>query len=82
MAEKNGVRRAGEAAAAEASINEDIAKSPTQALADRLGITYQAVAKFERQGWLPLTRARVVADLYSIPLAELVRPDIRDALNA
>ena len=83
MSEMNGVRRAAAAAAAEASIEHDATKSPTQALADVLGITYQAVAKFETQGWLPLARAKVVASRYpTIPLRDLVRADIREAMTA
>jgi hypothetical protein len=82
MAEQNAVTRAMNAAKAEASIEHDVDKSPTQALADVLGITYQAVAKFEQQGYLPLARAKVVASRYSIPLRDLVRKDIREAMAA
>ena len=45
-------------------------------LAERMGVSVQAVDKFVRQGYLPLGRAKQVADWYDIPLRELVKPDI------
>jgi hypothetical protein len=70
MAEETGVKRA---------IREAGGK---QQLADGLGITYQAVAKFERQGWLPLERAKATEGMYGIPLKDLVRPDIAAVMTA
>lgn len=51
-----------------------------QAIAELLGVTEQAINNFSRKGWFPLERARQVADVYGLPLADLVRPDIRQAL--
>ena len=70
MTEKTGVKRAIDAAGGK------------QQLADSWGITYQAVDKFDRQGYFPLERAKRAAEQFSIPLRELVRPDIRDAMTA
>jgi hypothetical protein len=53
-----------------------------QQLADAMNISYQAVRKFKRQGWLPLERARKASDDYGVALRDLVRPDIADALGA
>jgi hypothetical protein len=82
MAINNAVTRAMNAAKAEAAVEHGIDKSATQALADVLGVTYQAVAKFEQKGYLPLARAKVVSARYDIPLRELVRSDIREAMIA
>ena len=70
MSEKSGVKRAIEA------------EGGKQQLADRWGVTYQAIDKFDRQGWFPLERARQAADQFAIPLRDLVRSDIREALDA
>lgn len=45
-------------------------------LAERMGVSVQAVDKFVRQGYLPLERAKQVAGWYDVPLRELVKPDI------
>lgn len=57
----------------------DVAEGKRQ-IATALGITPQAISNFERKGWFPLERARQVSELYGIPLADLVRPDIRQTL--
>lgn len=43
-------------------------------------ISVPAIYKFRRQGYFPLDRAKVVAAELSIPLADLVRDDVREAL--
>jgi hypothetical protein len=45
-------------------------------------ISVPAIYKFRRQGWFPFDRAKVVAQAYGLPLADLVRADIREALLA
>lgn len=72
--EKNGVDKAIDAAGG--------GTNGIAALAKLFTTTPQAVYKFRRQGWFPLDRARVVADTYGVPLAELVRADIRQLLNS
>jgi hypothetical protein len=49
-------------------------------LAALFNVTEQAINNFKRKGWFPVDRARVVADAYGIPLADLVRADFRQAL--
>lgn len=53
-----------------------------QALADLWDVTWQAINGFERKGWLPLPRARDAATRFDMPLRDLVRPDIREAIIA
>jgi len=45
-------------------------------------ITTEAIYRFRRKGWFPVARARVIADTYDLPLHDLVRDDIREALLA
>ncbi len=51
------------------------------AIRDLLGVTTQAMHQFVQQGWFPLERAKVIAGTYDVPLRDLVRPDIREAMN-
>ena len=51
------------------------------ALADLIQTTPQFVTNSKRKGYLPLERAKIVQDAYGIPLRELVRKDIADAMN-
>lgn len=44
-------------------------------------ISAEAIYKFRRQGWFPLERAKIVSERYDIPLADLVRGDIAEALR-
>lgn len=76
---RDGVRKVIEAARAAAA---DPTMSGKQALADRWGISYQAIDKFDRQGWFPLDRAKQAEAEFRIPLRDLVRQDIRDALDS
>ena len=77
----NGVKKAIEAARLAAGGDENPLISGKQALANAWGVTYQAVDKFDRQGWFPLDRAKRAEADYGIPLRELVRPDIREAMD-
>jgi hypothetical protein len=56
----------------------------TQELADLFNppITVPAIYKFRRQGWFPIDRAKIISEKYDIPLSDLVRGDIREALLA
>lgn len=84
MTEKSGVKRAIEAAAQEAILEDpgSAGKSAKQVLADRWGISYQAVDKFDRQGYFPVERAKAASREFGIPLRDLVRSDIRGALDS
>lgn len=73
MAEANGVEQAIIKAGGG---TEGIAK-----LAELFGCTPQAITNFRRKGWFPPERAQQVSDVYGIPVAELVRSDIRQLLN-
>lgn len=50
-------------------------------LASLFGTTVQFVDNCKRKGWFPLERARQVADVYGMPLADLVKSDLRDVLS-
>lgn len=80
MARKNGVDIALEKASSDGTINPEAYKT----LADLFDppITIEAIYKFRRKGWFPLERARRIAEQYDIPLSDLVRGDIREALLA
>ena len=53
------------------------------ALAKEWGITYTAVNNFERQGYLPLARAKDAVARWpgAAQLRDLVRPDLRAAMD-
>jgi hypothetical protein len=51
-------------------------------IAGHLGVSVPAVYKFRRQGWWPLERAQALAERYDLPLADLVKEDMRAALLA
>ena len=52
-------------------------------LSRTLAVTYAAVNGWERQGWLPLARAKEVLTLYpgSAELRDLVRDDLKAAMD-
>lgn len=52
------------------------------ALAEKFAITPQALHGFILKGWMPLERAQQASEWFGIPLRELVKPSIRDALDA
>ena len=53
------------------------------ALSKLWGVTYTAINTFERQGYLPLARAKDAVERWpeAAPLRDLVRPDIRAAMD-
>lgn len=48
------------------------------ALAEMLGVTQQAVAKWQARGWAPMKRAKQIAGAFPIPLVELVDPELKE----
>lgn len=50
-------------------------------LADKLGVSPQAVHEWLHRGWMPLDRAKQVSDWFGIPLRELVKDDIAAAMD-
>lgn len=52
-----------------------------KAVAQLLGTSVQFIYNSRRKGYLPIDRARVIADTYGVPLADLVRADVREALR-
>lgn len=81
MARRNGVDLAITKIAGD-DVSPQARHKATQQLAEMFDppITVPAIYKFRRQGWFPIDRAKVVADRLEIPLADLVREDIREAL--
>jgi len=53
------------------------------ALSRIFNTTYTAINTFERQGYLPLARAKQAVELWpeAATLRELVRPDLREAMD-
>lgn len=47
-------------------------------LAEMLGVTQQAVQKWQARGWLPVKRAKQIANAFAIPLAELCDPELKE----
>jgi len=50
-------------------------------LADHLGVTQQAVGKWLLRGFVPPKRAREIELLTGVPRADLVDPQLLDALD-
>jgi hypothetical protein len=51
-------------------------------IAELLGTSTEFIYNCRRKGWFPPERARVVANAYGVPLADLVSPTNRALLNA
>lgn len=68
--ETSGIQRAVDAAGSQA------------ALANQLEVSQQFIHKSVRKGYLPLDRAQAVSAIYGIDLADLVRPDIANAMRS
>ena len=63
------------------SIEYAIAKAGTQkALAESLGVKQPVVAHWKRRGWCPIKRAMQISQLYGIPWASLIKPELRAVL--
>lgn len=76
--ERNGVQQAVDKAA-----NGGTFYAGADAIAKLLGVKIQFIyAAANKKGYLPVDRARVVSDTYGVPLADLVKADVRAALNA
>ena len=69
--QSNAVKRLVDAAGGKSKLSREIA------------VTFQAVFGWEKQGWMPLARAKQSVDLYPgvVPLRELVREDIAAAMD-
>lgn len=60
-----------------------VAAAGTQTLvAEALAISQQAVHGFVQQGYFPIDRAIQAQRIWGVPFAELVRPDIAEAIRA
>jgi hypothetical protein len=60
-----------------------VAAAGTQAqLADRLGVSQQAVSKWLRRGWVPVRRAGEIEAEFNIPCTRLASPRIMALLGA
>jgi hypothetical protein len=69
MTEASGVQRAIDAAGGGPEGHKKIA--------ELLGTSVQFIYGAKRRGFFPVDRARIVADVYAIPLVDLVRSDLR-----
>ncbi len=52
-----------------------------QPLAEFFDVKLQAIHGFRQKGWLPLDRAKAAADRFGLPIRELVRADVREAMD-
>ena len=52
-----------------------------QTLAEKLGVTQQAVSTWVRRGWAPLRRAQEIEAQFGIPRARLINPRIVDLVD-
>lgn len=81
MPRRNGVDQALRALSDGKPLTAETRGAAAKKLAEMLdGISVPAIYKFRRQGYFPLDRAKVVAAQLEIPLADLVRDDVREAL--
>ena len=51
-------------------------------LAEQLGVSVNFIYLSKRRGYFPPERGRVIADLYGIPLADLISAKLRPLLNS
>lgn len=51
------------------------------ALADKLGVSQQAVSIWLRRGWVPLRRAQEIEALLGVTRARLINPRIADLVD-
>jgi hypothetical protein len=52
------------------------------ALAERFGVSSEAVYQFHRKGWFPIDRAKQCAAWFDIPLVDMVSEKIASAIRA
>ena len=45
-------------------------------LALKLGVTRQAIAKWQHRGWVPIARAMEIERLFGVPRQDLLKPAI------
>lgn len=50
-------------------------------LAERLGVTQQAVSIWLRRGWVPVRRALEIEAQFGIPRAKLISPRLADLVD-
>lgn len=50
-------------------------------LAEKLGVTQQAVSVWLRRAWVPLRRAQEIEALLGVPRASLINPRIADLVD-
>lgn len=53
-----------------------------EALAQKLGVSQQAVSEWVRRGWVPLKRAVEIEMLLGVPRAQLVNPRVLELIDA
>jgi DNA-binding transcriptional regulator YdaS (Cro superfamily) len=53
-----------------------------QKLAEQLGVTQQAIAKWFKQGFVPLRRAQEIEALFGVSRARLINPRLLDLIDA
>jgi hypothetical protein len=51
------------------------------ALAEFFAVKPQAISGFRKKGWLPLDRAKAAAERFGLPIRDLVRGDVREAMD-
>ncbi len=68
--EKSGIAAAVEAA------------SSQEALAQKLGVTQQAVSEWQRRGWVPPRRAVEIEMHFGVPRMSLVNPRVLELVGA
>ncbi len=50
-------------------------------LAEKLGVSQQAVSIWLRRGWVPLRRAQEIEALFGVPRGRLINPRIADLVD-
>lgn len=59
-------------------INKAITQAGSQVrLARALGVTQVTISNWKSRGWIPANRARQIEEIYGIPRAELLKPELR-----
>lgn len=65
-----------------ASGNGEVTPESYKKIAELLGVRVQFIYTCRRKGFFPPERARVVADAYGVPLAQLVSPQVAALLHS